>query len=88
MFNFEKFDVWHKAVAFTDRVYAVTSTFPESVRFGLTSQMRRAAVSVSSSIAEGSSRSSRLDFADLWRWPPVRCLKLFLNLPSHATRDF
>ncbi len=63
MFNFEKLDVWHKAIAFANSVYAVSSKFPESERFGLTSQMRRAAVSVSSNIAEGSSRSSRPDFA-------------------------
>lgn len=61
MFNFEKLDVWHKAIDFTDSVYTVTEKFPDAERFGLTSQMRRAAVSVPSNIAEGSSRSSRPD---------------------------
>jgi len=63
MFNFEKLDAWHKAVAFTNDVYVITKSFPDSERFGLTSQLRRAAVSISSNIAEGSSRSSRADFA-------------------------
>lgn len=63
MFRFEKFDVWHRAVEFADWVYAVTKEFPADERFGLTSQMRRAAVSISSNIAEGSSRSSDKDFA-------------------------
>ena len=63
MFNFEKLESWHKAVAFADNVYGITKSFPESERFGLTSQLRRAAVSISSNIAEGSSRSSRADFA-------------------------
>jgi len=63
MFRFQKFDVWHKAVDFADRVYAVTRQFPADERFGLTSQMRRAAVSISSNIAEGSSRSSDKNFA-------------------------
>jgi four helix bundle protein len=63
MFNFEKLDVWHKAIDFADQVYALTATFPEKERFGLTNQMRRAAVSISSNIAEGSSRASKNDYA-------------------------
>lgn len=61
MFNFEKLEVWHKAIQFADLVYSVTRSFPDEERFGLTSQMRRAAVSISSNIAEGASRSSRGD---------------------------
>lgn len=63
MFNFEKLDVWQKAIAFADLVYSLTRNFPSDERFGLTNQMRRAAVSISSNIAEGTSRSSRTDFA-------------------------
>ena len=63
MFNFEKLEVWQEAINFADSVYTLTRTFPETERFGLTNQMRRAAVSISSNLAEGSSRSSRPDFA-------------------------
>jgi four helix bundle protein len=63
MFPFEKLEVWHKALEFADIVYQLTKTFPDNERFGLTSQMRRAAVSVASNIAEGSARFSRNDFA-------------------------
>ena len=63
MFNFEKLDVWQEAIDFADFVYSVTRAFPGDERFGLTNQMRRAAVSISSNVAEGSSRSSRPDFA-------------------------
>jgi four helix bundle protein len=63
MFNFEKLEVWHEAIDFADFVYSVTRTFPDEEKFGLTNQMRRAAVSISSNIAEGSSRSSRPDYA-------------------------
>jgi four helix bundle protein len=63
MFNFEKLDVWHEAIGFADIVYSATQVFPDGERFGLTSQMRRVAVSISSNIAEGSSRTSRQDFA-------------------------
>ncbi|MCH7989619.1 MAG: four helix bundle protein [Planctomycetes bacterium] len=62
MFRFEKLDVWHKAVEFADSVYSMTRKFPNDERFGLTSQMRRASVSVSSNIAEGSGRVSDKDF--------------------------
>jgi four helix bundle protein len=62
MFNFEKLETWHKAIEFADGVYGITKSFPETKRFGLTSQLRRTAVSVSANIAEGSSRSSHQDF--------------------------
>jgi four helix bundle protein len=62
MFNFEKLETWHKAIEFPDGVYGITKSFLETERFGLTSQLRRAAVSVSANIAEESSRSSHQDF--------------------------
>ena len=55
MFNFEKLDVWHEAIQFADLVYELTGDFPGEERFGLTNQIRRAAVSISSNLAEGSS---------------------------------
>jgi four helix bundle protein len=63
MFPFEKLEVWRKAIEFADLVYALTRSFPDQERIGLTNQTRRAAVSISSNVAEGSSRSSRSDFA-------------------------
>jgi len=63
MFGFEKLEVWQKAIEFADAVYTQTRGFPADERFGLTNQMRRAAVSISSNIAEGSARASRKDFA-------------------------
>ncbi|MDR3457763.1 MAG: four helix bundle protein [Verrucomicrobiae bacterium] len=63
MFNFEKLETWQKAIAFADMVYEVTRDFPNDERFGLTNQMRRAAVSISSNIAEGTARNSKPDYA-------------------------
>ena len=62
-FNFERLEAWKQALGFSKSVYLVTKSFPDDERFGLTSQMRRASVSVASNLAEGSSRSSRQDFA-------------------------
>jgi four helix bundle protein len=62
MFNFEKLDVWRKSITLADVVYRLTKSFPQDERFGLTSQMRRATVSISSNLAEGCSRGSKPDF--------------------------
>jgi four helix bundle protein len=63
MFNFEKLDAWQKAIDFGCLIYESTQQFPVEERFGITNQLRRAAVSISSNLAEGSSRSSRADNA-------------------------
>jgi len=62
MFNFEKLEVWQKARNFVEEIYRFTSDFPEKERFGLTQHIRKTAVSISSNIAEGTSRLSPLDF--------------------------
>ena len=54
--------VWQKAVELVTLVYKVTNAFPKSELYGLTSQMRRSAVSIPSNIAEGRRRGSRKDF--------------------------
>lgn len=61
-FRFQKLAVWQKAIDFANRIYEFTTKFPPDERFGLTSQMRRAVVSISSNIAEGSGRSSDIEF--------------------------
>jgi len=55
----ERLDVWKDAMDLVELIYRLTSTFPADERFGLCSQMRRAAVSIPSTLAEGASRSSR-----------------------------
>jgi four helix bundle protein len=62
MFKFEKLAVWQKSLDFADLIYSETRTFPSDERFGLTNQLRRAACSIASNIAEGSARSDP-DFA-------------------------
>ena len=53
---------WQKAMAMVTHVYEITKVFPDDEKFGLTSQMRRCAVSVPSNIAEGHARNSQAEF--------------------------
>jgi four helix bundle protein len=63
MFRFEKLEIWQRSADYAGLVYDATEQFPGKERFGLTSQLRRAAASISANIAEGSSRSSDRDFS-------------------------
>ena len=62
-FSFEKLDVWQRSRLLTENIYKLSGDFPPEERYGLTSQLRRSAVSVSSNIAEGTSRHSGKDKA-------------------------
>jgi four helix bundle protein len=62
MQDFKQLKVWHKSHLLVLRVYSSTTTFPESEKFGLTSQMRRAAYSIPANIAEGCARSGKAEF--------------------------
>ena len=53
---------WQKSVAFVTQIYISTQSFPQQERFGLTGQLRRAAVSIPSNVAEGQARSSPREF--------------------------
>ena len=57
-YSFEKLEVWNDARNLVKMIYLQTNNFPERERFGLSSQMQRAAVSIVSNITEGVSRSS------------------------------
>ena len=62
-FLFRKLIVWQKAMEMTRLVYAVAKRFPAEERFALADQLRRAAASVPSNIAEGNGRASNKDYA-------------------------
>lgn len=62
MHDFKKMKVWQKARELAKNIYIVTSNFPKEEIFGLTSQMRRSAVSIASNIAEGSGRNTDGEF--------------------------
>ena len=60
-FTFQNIQAWQMAHEFTKLVYQITKSFPEEERFGLTSQFRRAAVSIGANIAEGYKKLSKAD---------------------------
>jgi len=60
--SFKDLVVWQRAVETSLAIYKLTASFPESERFGLTNQMRRASVSIASNIAEGYGRSTRGEY--------------------------
>ncbi len=55
-------DVWKKSMLFVKEIYQVTEKFPKSEIYGLISQMRRAAVSIPSNLAEGAARKGKKEF--------------------------
>ncbi|HXX33246.1 MAG TPA: four helix bundle protein [Thermodesulfobacteriota bacterium] len=59
---YENLEVWKEAIDLAVTIYSVTDNFPKEETYGLTSQLRKAAVSISSNIAEGSGRKSKKDF--------------------------
>ena len=70
-------DVWKKAIEFVTEIYSITSSFPKSELYGLTSQIRRAVVSIPSNIAEGATRNHKAEFKQF----------LFISLSSAAEVD-
>ena len=60
--SYQDLIAWQRSVAFVTQIYCSSQNFPPQERFGLTSQLRRAAVSIPSNIAEGQARSSPREF--------------------------
>ena len=78
-FDFEKLVAYRKALEFVDAVYAATRAFPASETYGLVSQLRRAAVSVTANLAEGAGRDSipdRRRFFTMARGSVFECVPL------------
>ena len=63
MKNFRELLVWQKSVDLVVEIYTETENFPDSEKFSLISQIRRAAISIPSNIAEGAERTSQKDFS-------------------------
>ena len=62
MHNIKELKIWNKAMELTVEIYKATEKFPKEETYGLTSQIRRAAVSIPSNISEGAGRNSKNEF--------------------------
>jgi four helix bundle protein len=65
--TFEHLKAWQSSIELAKSIYSITKSFPKEETFGLTAQMRRAVISISSNIAEGSSRDSKKSFIQFIR---------------------
>lgn len=79
-FSFEKLEIWRLARELAKFIYDTTRSFPADEKFGLVSQMRRAAVSVAANIAEGSSRNTAKDQAKFTTIAYSSLMELFNHL--------
>ena len=64
MHNYKNLHIWQDGIKLARRIYEITSNFPACEKYGIVSQMTRAAVSIPSNIAEGSGRSGNKEFAN------------------------
>ena len=64
MHNYKNLHIWQDGIKLARKIYEVTSAFPANEKFGIVSQMTRAAVSIPSNIAEGAGRNSTKDFVN------------------------
>lgn len=67
MAHFKELIVWQKSIGLVTKIYKVTEKFPSSEIYALTSQLRRASVSIPSNIAEGNTRRSKADYVQFLR---------------------
>jgi four helix bundle protein len=87
-YSFEKLDVWQKARQLIVKIYKLTSKYPNEEKFGLVSQMRRSSVSITSNIAEGTSRSSLKDQIRFTEIAYGSTLELYCQLVSSLDLGF
>jgi four helix bundle protein len=78
--NFKELNCWQEAKDFSVIVYKITSNFPSSEIYGITSQIKRSAISIPSNIAEGAGRNTKKDFS--------RCIAIALGSSFELETQF
>ncbi|HBQ50749.1 hypothetical protein A3B42_02685 [Candidatus Daviesbacteria bacterium RIFCSPLOWO2_01_FULL_38_10] len=84
--KFRKLNVWQRSIKFVSLIYEITATFPKEEKYGLIDQIRRAAVSISLNIAEGSGAGSDAEFSRFLRmsqrsaYEVIAALEIAINL--------
>ncbi len=80
MHNFQELKIWQKAMDIAENAYLISADFPNDEKFGLTSQIRRSAVSIPSNIAEGAGRNTDGEFKNFLGIANGSCNELFTQL--------
>ena len=80
MANFKELLVWQKSINFVTEIYELTNDFPKNEMYGLTSQIRRASISIPSDIAEGNSRRSVADYLQFLKIARGSCAEVETQL--------
>ncbi|MDN3618223.1 four helix bundle protein [Polaribacter undariae] len=88
MHRYKDLKFWQLSRVFCKDIYLITKSFPSDEKFGLTSQLRRASVSIPSNIAEGASRVSNKDFARFLRISLGSCYEIETQLLISCDLDF
>lgn len=88
IFAFEKLAVWQNTRKLVKEIYEITRTYPADEKFGLVSQLRRAIISVSSNIAEGSSRNTKNDQAHFYGIAYSSLMEVLSQLVLSCDLDF
>ena len=93
MQDYHDLEIWHRAMAFAVEIYKLSTDLPDSERYNLSSQLRKAASSIPLNIAEGSGCSSKAEFARFLGYAyrsvkeVVTCLELCERLPLSISTD-
>lgn len=88
MANFKELSVWQKSIDFVTEIYRVSEAFPKGEIYGLTSQIRRASISIPSNIAEGNSRRSKPDYLQFLKIARGSCAELETQLIISKNLNF
>ena len=86
--SYKELDVWKKGIEIVDVVYKMTGTFPKEERYGLATQMRRAAVSIASNIAEGFARQHTKEYQQFCYIALGSCAELETQLIIAQRRNY
>ena len=88
MRNFRNYDIWKNGMEIADVVYTLADSFPKYEIYALSDQVRRAAVSIPSNIAEGSSRTSEIEFARYLEYSIGSCFEVETQMEIAKRRGY
>ncbi|MBD3638913.1 MAG: four helix bundle protein [Crocinitomicaceae bacterium] len=95
MHNFRELNIWKKGMDLAKKVLSLTTSFPEEMKYGITAQINRCAISIPSNIAEGSARTTNRDFSGFlviamgsaYELKTQRILSWEINILTQSNRD-